>query len=564
MNSQNKYLKYKKKYLELINQSGGYYLSDENPGYLLGKLLTIIKPNSDYFNFINETTKIKNFDETYDFLMTDIKYNSIINYLLKTYTFNQEYEQVFTKENGEVISNNGMILPYHINFGAFMFLSFIIDLEIFTLFHSLIGYNTILKPTTNNLETAFCHATDVCTLSRIYKQSVNLPIVDKLKLFTKTLDDIFNNFMNILVKKLSVKYTKTIAEIYSTIVPIEHSIHKLNTFDFIYINWKDRIIKLVGLQRGIIQQINIIIKESIDKIEENSANYIAESTGFFSFIFMNYPGKADVLFGSCITYSMFELYIMSRLHIHANNLNLLVEKEHEQPHQYWNISQERSNIPVLTHFATHISLSEAPFKLRSLLPLSKELNFNNETDKKNILKVLIYIIYDMYIVYINTNNFKYNEKQKQNIPKIMLFIQKRIEEIENFFITTELTGEEVKQFLIKESNRKDIFKNISLDKILSQSNILHVLSTMNILELLHNSFNNINYEFIKKILSIGIDINKKYINKDKDKEETLLTAILHNHVDINDLYIKDITEIINLLLLKGAKLNDKYINIINI
>ena len=94
-----KYLKYKKKYLELKNnQKGGYHLSDRTKGYMLdyiiSNILTIPK-NNFYFNF-NE--RKKSFDETFNFLLTDVNYNSIYSYLLRNYTNNEPYEQEFSKK----------------------------------------------------------------------------------------------------------------------------------------------------------------------------------------------------------------------------------------------------------------------------------------------------------------------------------------------------------------------------------------------------------------------------------------------------------------------------------
>jgi len=567
----------KNKYLNLQNklkQYGGYSLSDENPDFILGKLLKIIRPNAKYFDFKDETHKITDFDTTLKFFMENKDYNSIIEYLLKLYKYNDSYKQIFRKKDitdkdgniikeGEIFYTSDIdVHPYHINFGALMFLSFIIEIEIFTLFHSLIGYNTTDHSTVNTLKTAFCARADVCSPTRIYKPSVNLSIVDKLKLFAKTLDDVFNEFMKSLVTNIADIYKRSYDEILSTIVPLEHYMHVKDTFDFIYVDWKDRLVKLVGQDRSMIGNINKIIYISIATIENKDANYIAEGTGFFSFIFMNYPGNPDVLFGNCITYSMFELYIMSRLHTNADKMILLVEREHSQPHNYWKIAQSKTKIPALTHFATKFNLYGTPMTLRSAYDstdMKKQEKFRPngrdeikfDTDKDQILKLFIYLIYDMYIQYINSNMVSYNELQIKNINKIMLFIKKRVEEVEKFYPNV-LTDEAIKNYLIDESNNTDVVRDVGLDQILSQDNAKQVILGMDTSRLIYGALHSKNYELILKILNFDININIKYNDK------TILDMILQmTNITASD--TTEIENIIKILIKKGCKVDEPYI-----
>ena len=63
-------------------------------------------PNSDYFDFSNPTHKIKNFDETFNFLTNNEDYKNIIKYLLDTYTMNIPYKQIFYNKNGIQIESH--------------------------------------------------------------------------------------------------------------------------------------------------------------------------------------------------------------------------------------------------------------------------------------------------------------------------------------------------------------------------------------------------------------------------------------------------------------------------
>ena len=471
-----KYLKYKNKYLNFknkINQSAGYLLSDENKSFLLGKILKIIEPNSDYFDFSNPTHKIKNFDETLNFLTNNEDYKNIIKYLLDTYTMNIPYKQIFYNKNGIKIYESTIdIFPYHINFAALMFLSFITELEIVTLLHSFIGYNTVEEPKNNNIISAYYGHT--VSNTHIYKNTVNLSITDKLKLFTKTLDDIFNNFMELLVDKIAKMYNKTNAEIVPNIVPIEHYLHIDGMFDFIYVDWKNRLENFLTPVKGYgrttkIYDINGIIKQCIEEIERKYTDYIEDGAGFFSFMFLINPVDPKLYYGCCLTYSMFELYIMSRLHTHGNNMILLVEKDPIQrfPHNFWQLSQQKSKIQNLSHFATKFKLSKHPFELRSFFkPVVAEIIFTENRDQ--ILKLIIYFTYDMYIRILTNENAELLLKDnKVNIDKLLLFIKNRVEEIENYF-SNKLTDIEMENYLYIESNNSNILKNVGLDQYLKQ------------------------------------------------------------------------------------------------
>jgi hypothetical protein len=333
--------------------------------------------------------------------------------------------------------------PYHINIGALMFLSFIIELEIFTLFHSIIPYNTIKHPDRNTINTCFSHKVSegMCTKTRIYKDEVANNLTPLFLTFTYNLDNIFNDFMKKLVTNISKHFGREYNDILKYIVPIEEYRYEEDKFNFIFKNWKNKIedsMPALHKRKTTIGAINDIIKNTIEEIEKRDLNYIAESTGFFSYMYLVNPKDRDLSYGSCITYSMFELYIMSRLHTKAENMVLLIEKEHYEPHRYRQITQKRTGIDTLTHYATKFDLSDGTFTLRSIFDHKglHELRFN--THKNKILKLFIYIIYDMYVYYMKSGISNPTIEQEYNIKKIMFLIRKRINTIEEILQSNDI------------------------------------------------------------------------------------------------------------------------------
>ena len=554
-----KYLKYKKKYSNLKNkQIGGYNLSDPTEGFMLDNILRKIlskKDNNKYFIFNRDGGKEESykFNETFNFLLNDQKYNEIFSYLLKEYMNEKKYEQVFfNKTDSTPISNFPDMIPYHINIGALMFLSFIVELEIFTLFHSIIPYNTLLQSNRNNINTAFCgiEATGECTKTRIYNDNVSSTLFTLFNTFTYNLDKTFYEFMKNLVTNISSKYEKMYNDILKCIVPTESSVYKEgeSQFNFIFVDWKKRLNEFLGVS-GVIGTINKIICDTINQIENEGLIYIAESTGFFSYMFLVNPIDSSKQYGSCITYSMFELYIMSRLHTHGKNMALLIEKQITYPHGYWKLTQTRTNIEVLTHYATKFKLKDNQCSLRSIFIQNEIVELPFASNKKKILKLFIYIIYDMYIQYIKSYT-RYTFEQKEKIRKIMFFIRKRINNIETLLESNDVISNlnndtEIKQYLInlsKTENHELI--NLDLDEIFKKPNIINILSSIGIYELIYNAITNFNFELVYNIVNIkDIDISGKYL------EKSILIMILEK-VIVSKINNKLIIKIIAILLSK--------------
>ena len=550
-NNYNKYLKYKNKYILLRNKVGGYKLSSNKPGHFMEFIKRKIGSNTIYFDFdIGTHTKKKDFDDTFDFLMKDEEYNSIIDYLLKEYVSDTEY----TEKHSKIPTQ---INRYHVNFGAFMVLNFIIELELFTLFHSIFPYNTTERPSKNTFPTIF-NKSDRNSIYRVYKDEVDKPFFDKLDLFTNTLDNLFVKFMEDLIKNICAYFEISSSIILNNFVPSEDT-----SFDYIYVNWKERLINFFqsGYQKKSNEElkgeINKLISTTIISIEVDDLNYIAEGVGFFSYIFLNYPDKQNVLFGSCITYSIFELYIMSRLHIDAYHLVLLVENEdvNLHKHSYWTLSQQTLK-KSFTHFATNYPFSQNPITLRSFFQNTARLNFKD--NKKEMLKVLLYMIFDSYIKYIK--DIKY---EREKLDRFILLIRKRIEHIETFF-GINFTNDDILDYLNRESQNKSRLQNINIDKLFKLENVKQILLKSNYEEIICNAFKNGNYELILKIIEL-IHLEMRLTLTQNPDENLINTLLTINHdINIKDLDGKTaliyavINENINLVILlqqKGANID---------
>jgi len=562
-----KYLKYKQKYLELKNnQKGGYHLSDMTPGFMLHECIKKIGRNINYFKFDENGNKLpgSGFDETFNFFLNNETYNQIFEYLISTYNNVRPYEQLFQKLNGDTIAGFKDMIPCHISIGALMFLSFIIELEIFTLFHSILPFNTISNPSRNNLPTAFKCAVDegLCTRNRIYRNEVSTDVITIFKNFTERLDSIFNDFMSKFIINLTGFIHDDSNEILKCIVPVDDWRYEKGKFNFIFVDWKERILKISKMHSKDLtsKMINNRLQGTMNEIQNQQLmHYIAEATGFFSYMYLVDPNDATLLYGSCITYSMFELYIMSRLHIPGDKLILLIEKEILDPHEFWQITQKRTNIPILTHYATKFPFSSLHLEFRSQFRSNGIVELPFSTNKNKILKLFIYIIFDMNIRYFLPR------LKDEKVQKILYFIRNRINKIELLLGSNDTkesinTDVKIRNYLIELSTSdSSILNNIDLDIAFENPNIRQIISSLEIDRLIFNAISKNNLELVERIINLDLplDINMRYQSRNI-LEALLLTSInnIYSH-----LFIKIIKKLLQLGCIYDINNITKIINI---
>ena len=415
-----KYLKYKNKYLQLKQQQiGGFMLADETKDRYLDKITTHLLTYDRYFANYKALPiplpPIHVIQQEVQLSITQFNtddYCKIYNYLIPSFLKGKPYTQTFTKSDGTIIAQiDG--LPSHINYASLIYTSFLLEYELFTLMHQLVHVNMATQPTRNSLKTNFerCSSKKQCTTTRIYKDSIMVPDIKTLaQTFALQFDNYFNLFMNTFINNLNLKIPIDKDLIYKSIVPHEHKDHIANTYDFIFKDWFDRFQKL-GYTHD---HITEALKDTMNQIESQGTQYIAEGTGFFSFIYLLYPGFPKANFGSCITYSLFELYIMSRLHVPSEDMNLVLENDNtsgiETIHAHWTYTQTTLRSVLrpphgISHWSTQFTIMGKIIKFRNAFtPVCAVLNFRDQ--RKEMLYALLLPILDSYNVYISKNSTK--------------------------------------------------------------------------------------------------------------------------------------------------------------
>ena len=385
-------------------QMGGFYLSDTREKNLYRRILNYNLKSQFEYNGINLLSIVNSrklnrpggfikdndnlFNETIKRFNSE-SYLKIYKLFINEIFDKQKSTQKFSKtKGGKTILESSRIYPYVKNFMAIICLSFLLELELYTLTHYLITPNffnsdyenkvvlgnkvpSIFTARTSNILNKI-GSDDSTNPFRIYrkflsgydnqqKRITNPPsIQDIIEEFTKRMDIIFNKFMNLLIQNLAYTCNRKESEIKNIIVVGEHYNHgrkrdpegkdayikgddsdsniRVDDFDHIYVHWKDRLIAFVdnNISRA---EINKIIGNTLNQFENNKSKYIAEGTGFFSFIFLKYVDplmskepslyKDKVHNGSCITYSAIEAYILSKLHVNGNHINLLLRSRVE-------------------------------------------------------------------------------------------------------------------------------------------------------------------------------------------------------------------------------------------
>ena len=592
-----KYLKYKSKYESLKNQKGGFNMYDTSPNTIgallkeyyekypqLIQILQNSQPNLD-LNFMDTDEYMQIYNKLYDLICKDDPYNQ---------RFEDSSDNVFHDKEG--------MHNYHIQLSALMTMSFLFELELFLVLHNYVGYNTPSSikaklPLVFPLNVPLDHFSQ----QRSYKEIINQPIQNLLTIFMRTLDDIFDKFMDDLVTRIANKTRQTFATIYEKIVPINHKHHKTK-YDFIYVDWKDRI-KSLEILSGLIEGpewddtkvddrgrpyyvnrttkqttwykplykghyskiINQAIKESMDNIEAGKGNkYIADGLGFFSFIFLQ-PNDASPYFGSCITSSMVELYFAARLHVHSNNLILNIEKPSTltTQHLIWtNIQKNRKiSIPILSHWCTEFNFQSEPVKLRSMIGVHLYDTlyepyehvgkaYFTSNDKLRVCLLFLLPIFDSYLKYIEPLE---SEPIKNYIKD---FIYKRLNYVECLF-NRNLTPQKIINidgFRFDLSNSWEYvirFLKLSNKKKISDINYIHFKSATKKIKIRSDQLDNQEIESIILFKSVRIVDIGNVTGRSLENNAILYDGFFYNLSNLilspnpNEEYLIDVNDIDN-------------------
>jgi hypothetical protein len=455
-------------------QEGGFMMSDETipKGETLYAIMKkhFDKPDNKAFfdSVLQQTDSVPNLSIA--FLDTP-GYKEIYTKLINIIMTDEVYTQTFVYNDGTKYEHNDMH-NYHIQLCALMTMSFLIELEVFSVVHNYIPINIAGKAQKNILPSVFVDHPASTTPERRYSSQISGGVDAILKYFTDTLDKFFNDFMTQLVVQIQLTVgVLSRQEILEAIVPVNSKDppHRTNTFDFIYVNWKDLIARKIQdkmISAAYIagfypRRINQAIKNAMDHVEHGGSKYIAEGTGFFSFLYLlPVPSvHASQYNGSCITYSMLELYIMARLHVNANNLTLNMEIQPDdppalpntfRPHRTWLTIQNDPdiNLSAVSHWATRYRFASHELRLRSFFDglIKTQYLFNFvDPNKPKLCLLLLYPIFDSYIHYLNQLDVIRLGKAKTyetEINTILLpFIRERIKFVKLLFTKKTISKE---------------------------------------------------------------------------------------------------------------------------
>ena len=256
-----------------------------------------------------------------------------------------------------------------------------------------------------------------CDLYRYYKTALNgMTIVDVINTFTAQLDSAFEYFIVNLQYSLFMKSTcQDVGDVRAHLF--------LDDKKTVNVNWKRKLSVRCNMT---MEDINTALDEAMKKVSTEQG-YHAEGMGFFSYSFLTTIRHTTYTsFGSCITFSCLELYIMSRMRVHPQNIFLRLERApgmDEGRHPYYVRTQDELGVG-LSHWATQMSLLKK-YPYRSTVPkneLTRELSLEDE--KQDVFKALILPIFDSYDVLLQ--NCDNQDKKKRTY----------MDEEASFFLTT--------------------------------------------------------------------------------------------------------------------------------
>ena len=420
-----KYLKYKNKY-KLTKQKGGFNTCDKKKDQFILPLI------------INSFTKLDSFP--LENRLTD-SFNHIYRKLLVLFNSNRKTQQKFISYDDEELYFSPLFHNYNINISALAFLSFLIEYQMFLNFYidfnpKELNYNTPNNKRNNSYRSLNWKGPKI---PRIYRNSIHkADIILIMNLFCSELDRLYSRFMVTLISDLANKLNSTYDKTKVLVLPPsslnERLLNQQTKFDYIYYNWKDRILQ-ESISNEELTQINIkdidnCIKDAIlYTLDQTSTDnqYATDATGFFSWMYLfPYEEKnKSKKFGSCITSTCLEVYLLHRIYEDPSNISIGIESHVSGPHAFWKKTQEKTGINM-SHWTTiwysYCKRDDKrwPYIFRYMAGGTLQLDvasergaINLQSNKKTFLQVLVYPIYDNYKEYIKTNYRELKDSRKK-------------------------------------------------------------------------------------------------------------------------------------------------------
>ena len=441
------------KYKPVIQIGGLYACSKHNSLYMLPQLIK---------NFINYSD-INIYSNVSDLFIKSYKY------LIDIYHTRTTIEQLFIDHNGNIIYDskddeydvdmyNRKITHTNdqLNIYGMIFFSFLLEYHLLLItFSSGNDFNTESNLNNNNYKLQWL---DNYTMKRIYRDNSKKDIVYLLENFCKTVNRLRLRFLIVLIYELEKsfhdiipvdlltnKFNMTFNDIKKIMIPIDHNkIDKYvenDEYNYIFFNWKKRLVSYIQnqytdptgiknpalnidvenkseLSNHIIGVINKSIINAVTQVTQQDdvyEEYIADPTGFFSWIHM-IPRKTTNIgkkYGCCITSTYLEVYLLHQIHENPHNIKIGLQN-HTTPtipgarHPYWKYTQDELGINV-SHWTSAWSYKNK--KGVDTLKLFRNIDsydnngiYTYSRDKKKFLSSLIYPIIDNANALISQNN----------------------------------------------------------------------------------------------------------------------------------------------------------------
>lgn len=430
---------------------GGFYLSDNR----IGGLKQLLKEHfsKDKYGKLYEYTKDpkpENFQDAIK-IMISPEYTDIYKKFTDIYRDKSKYTQRYVREDGTVISEIQEVDKSHVNMGALIFLSFLLGLDTFMAIYSIIKVNTDQRDTDGKLIDIHNDLPPVPFVGNkpeykfhIYRSIVKNDISNLIDIFTYSLDKLFNNvvkdiakyILDELNKKIIDKFVDkliergegdiedtpgiSIDEIYACITPIEKKEYIKDEYNNIYKDWMERIVTLYRIKYNEYihedldddqnrYEIMTIIADAIEKVlkQLKSIKYMTESPDMFSFLFFIENRDTGEYGGSCITSSLYEFYILTRLHANPNDLWISLESDKDIKHPFWIEIQKDLDIDYFSHWITLWDFFSKQIKFRSVYV--NEFVYNLELHKMDIYILLLYPILSINRIYIQNYSEQYEK-----------------------------------------------------------------------------------------------------------------------------------------------------------
>ncbi|VBB17733.1 hypothetical protein YASMINEVIRUS_196 [Yasminevirus sp. GU-2018] len=419
------------------NKVGGFYLADSREEGLMKLVADTIGIYNDVYDIpFAKNVDLAKYPQVFS-VIHDIQKNpdyiKVYDALIDLYKNPKQYGTRDVMDLNGKITKNVPVYANHLSFASCMFISYLSELELFALLHSVIPDNYVddagFVVQKNRLE-SLNYDGKVLGDTRAYRFTTT-DVVELLRNFGTRIDTMFLEFVNLLAKKLQSAFdpqdNMAVRNILLEGYPNKTDVH-------VRVDWIARLIHKYGTQLPVIKYI---ISDAINTYRDQKIIYYADGTGFFALMHLvpplTSPGK---FYGSCITMSQLELYFMTRLNIPQDDIKLVLQSgTPNRAHFYWRFVQSslkkyNPSFYSISHWATEAYDESMSFRV-TYDPgyiTSGKLSFG--ANRAEFFKASVYQNYDAFNCYLDENKAHIDHKVDSEITR---FINDRIQYFETKF-----------------------------------------------------------------------------------------------------------------------------------